>query len=111
MRYDDANKVDDIVLVTEKAKHLNPKQEIAYRQHRKDLAEWMLNLGRNPTKAEEYSHSTAKTRMNRLDMRAGEEGFQGIDEESLPEVGEDAIQVAARRTQPRRGMGAGDRVQ
>lgn len=65
MQHDDDNKVDGIALVTEKAaKFLNPKQEIAYREHRRELAEWLLNLGRNPSKVERYSHSTAKTRMN-----------------------------------------------
>ncbi len=69
MKMQHYNKVDGIVLVSERAaKFLNPKQEIAYREHRRDLAEWMLNLGRNPSKADRYSYSTAKTRMNRLDL-------------------------------------------
>jgi len=69
MQHDDDNKVDGIVLVSEKAaEFLNPKQEITYREHRRELAEWMLNLGKNPAKADGYSHSTAKTRMNRLDL-------------------------------------------
>ena len=63
------NKVDGIVLVTEDAQEfLNPKQEITYREHRRNLAEWMLALGKNPDKAEDYSYSTAKNRMNRLDL-------------------------------------------
>lgn len=67
--YSADNKVDGIVLVTEDAaKHLNPRQEIAYREHRRELAEWMLNLGKNPEKAEGYSYSTAKNRMNKLDL-------------------------------------------
>lgn len=69
MQHDEDNKVDGIVLVSEKAaKFLNPKQEIAYREHRRELAEWMLNLGRDPSKADGYSYSTAKTRINRLDL-------------------------------------------
>lgn len=69
MQHDDENKVDGIVLVSEKAmEFLNPRQEVVYRQHRRDLAEWMLNLGKNPKKAEGYSYSTAKNRMNRLDI-------------------------------------------
>lgn len=69
MQYDDDNKVNGIVLVSEKAaEFLNPKQEITYREHQRELAEWMLNLGKNPSKADGYSYSTAKTRMNRLDM-------------------------------------------
>ena len=63
------NKVDGIVLVTEDAQEfLDPKQEITYREHRRELAEWMLSLGKNPSKAEGYSHTTAKNRMNRLDI-------------------------------------------
>ena len=55
MPYDTENKYEDIVLVTEAAAdHLNPREEIAYRQHRHDIAEWMLSLGKNPNKAEGY---------------------------------------------------------
>lgn len=69
MSHDDDNKVDGIVLVTEDAKEfLNPKQEVTYREHRRELAEWMLGLGKNPGKAESYSYSTVKNRMNRLDL-------------------------------------------
>ena len=69
MSHDDDNKVDGIVLVSEDAKQcLNPKQEVTYREHRRELAEWMLGLGKNPEKAEGYSYSTAKNRMNRLDL-------------------------------------------
>jgi len=68
-QYDADNKVDGIPLVTEEARdHLNPKQEIAYREHRRELAEWLLNLGKNPQKAEGYSRSVVKTKMNRLDL-------------------------------------------
>jgi integrase len=69
MPYDDDNKVEDIVLVTEEArKFLNPRQVIAYKEHRRELAEWMLYEGKNPAKAEGYSSSTAKNRMNKLDL-------------------------------------------
>jgi len=38
--HSDENKVDRIVLVTEDSQaYLNPKQEIAYREHRRELAE------------------------------------------------------------------------
>jgi len=68
-QYSDENKVNGIPLLTNKARdYLNPRQEIAYREHRRELAEWMLNLGKNPEKAEGYSQSVAETRMNRLDM-------------------------------------------
>jgi len=66
---DDDNKVQGIVLLTEEAsKFLNPREEIAYKEHRRELAEWMLNLGKDPAKAEGYSYSTAKNRMNKLDL-------------------------------------------
>ncbi len=69
MPHDDENKVDGIVLVTEDAQeYLNPKQEVTYREHRRELAEWMLGLGKVPEKAEGYSYSTVRNRMNRLDL-------------------------------------------
>ncbi len=69
MSHSDENKVDGIVLVTEDSKeYLNPKQEITYREHRRELAEWLLALGKHPSKAEGYSYTTAKNRMNRLDL-------------------------------------------
>ena len=69
MSNDDDNKVDGIVLVTEDAnEYLNPKQEVTYREHRRELAEWMLGLEKNLEKAEGYSYSTVKNRMNRLDL-------------------------------------------
>jgi len=69
MQHSDDNKIEDIVLLTSKAsKFLNPREEIAYQEHRRELAEWMLNLGKDPKKAEGYSHSTAKSRMNKLDL-------------------------------------------
>jgi hypothetical protein len=69
MTYKAENKVDGIVLVTDEAReHLTPRQEITYQEHRREQAEWMLSLGKTPSKAEGYSHSTAKNRMQRLDM-------------------------------------------
>ena len=69
MTVEDDNKVQGIVLLTDEAsKFLNPREEIAYREHRRELAEWMLNLGKDPGKAEGYSFSTAKNRMNKLDL-------------------------------------------
>ncbi len=68
-QYSDDNKVEGIPLVTKQAReYLNPRQEIAYKEHRREMAEWMLNLGKNPEKAEGYSQSVAETRMNRLDL-------------------------------------------
>jgi integrase len=69
MPHADDNKYRDIVLLTDKARHyLNPREEIAYQEHRRELAEWLLNLGKNPQKADGYSYSTAKNTMNRLDL-------------------------------------------
>jgi integrase len=69
MPYEDDNKYNGIVLVTEKAREfLNPRQEIAYREHRQELAEWMLHEGKTPEKADGYGHSTTKNRMNKLDL-------------------------------------------
>jgi len=69
MTHDDENKVDGIVLVTEDSyEYLNPRQEVTYREHRRELAEWLLGLGKNPEKAEGYSYSTVENRMNRLDL-------------------------------------------
>jgi len=66
---EDENRVQGIVLLTDEARqYLNPREEIAYQEHRRELAEWMLNLGKNPKKAEGYSYSTAKSRMNKLDL-------------------------------------------
>ena len=63
------NRVQDIVPLTDEARqYLNPREEIAYQEHRRELAEWMLNLGKNPKKAEGYSYSTVKSRMNKLDL-------------------------------------------
>ena len=69
MPYNDDNKYQEIVLVTDKSsKYLNPRQEIAYREFRRELAEWMLHLGKNPLKAQGYSETTVKNRMNKLDL-------------------------------------------
>lgn len=69
MSYEDENKYEGIVLVTDEAReYLNPRQEIAYEEHRRELAAWILHEGKNPSKAEGYSESTAKSRMNKLDL-------------------------------------------
>lgn len=61
MPHEDDTKYQGIVLLTDNARqYLNPKQEITYKEFRPELAEWMLNLGKNPKKAEGYSYSTAK---------------------------------------------------
>ena len=58
MTYSDENKVEGIVLVTEDAQeYLNPRQEVTYREHRQELVEWLLALGKNPDKAKGYESS------------------------------------------------------
>jgi len=65
----DENRVQGIVLLTDEARqYLNPREEIAYQEHRRELAEWMLNLGKNPKKVEGYSYYTVKSRVNKLDL-------------------------------------------
>jgi site-specific recombinase XerD len=67
-REDDENHVEGIVLVSREArKRLNPRQVESYREHRRSLAEWLLNIGKEPSKAEGYARSTSQTRMWRLD--------------------------------------------
>jgi integrase len=60
--------VEDIVVVPEKSRnYLNQRQLVDYRSHRKQLLKWVLNLGKDPEKAEGYAHATARTRSYRLD--------------------------------------------
>lgn len=64
----DENHEEGVVLVSRKARaQLNPRQIESYRDHRRDLAQWLLNLGKGPSKAEGYVHSTTQMRMWRLD--------------------------------------------
>lgn len=46
---------------------LNPQQLTSYREHRRDLIQWMLTLGKEPAKAAGYAEATADTRARRLD--------------------------------------------
>jgi hypothetical protein len=47
MPHDDDNKVEGIVLLTDEARdYLNPREEIAYKEHRRELCNWLLNLGK-----------------------------------------------------------------
>lgn len=60
--------VEDIVVVPEKSReYLNERQLLDYRNHREKLLEWVLNIGKDPKKAEGYAHATARTRSYRLD--------------------------------------------
>jgi hypothetical protein len=43
------NRVQGVILLTDEARqYLNPREEIAYQERRRELTEWMLNLGKNP---------------------------------------------------------------
>lgn len=69
MTANDENHVDGIVLVSaDSSQRLNVRQETSYREHRRQLVEWMLNLGKAPSKAEGYAQTTANTRAKRLDL-------------------------------------------
>ena len=46
---------------------LNERQLLDYEAHRKQLLKWALSLGKNPEKAEGYSHHTVEIRAYRLD--------------------------------------------
>jgi integrase len=68
-RYDDDNKHRGVPLVTDKSReYLNPRQEVDYREFRRNLAEWLHTEGKNPGKIEGYSQSVVETTMNRLDL-------------------------------------------
>ncbi|GGJ13102.1 hypothetical protein GCM10008995_23650 [Halobellus salinus] len=65
---DDENHIGAAVPVTgESRAYLNPRQLVSYREHRRQLAQWMQNLGKDPEKANGYAESTVKTRTARLD--------------------------------------------
>lgn len=67
--YAEDNKYRGIPLVGEDAReYLNPRQEVAYREHRGELAEWLFTFGKNPEKVEGYSASTVQARMYHLDL-------------------------------------------
>ncbi len=63
------NAVDDVKLVPEPTKEqLNERQLVDYRQHRTDMVQWMLHLGKDPDKAEGYALDTVRARAHRIDM-------------------------------------------
>lgn len=67
--YAEDNKYRGIPLVSDAAReYLNPRQEITYKEHRRELAEWLANFGKNPDKVEGYSPSVVKSRMYHLDL-------------------------------------------
>jgi len=60
--------VEGIVLVPEDSEQiLNQRQLEDYRRFREDLVRWILNLGKDPEKAEGYAWDTARQRSYRID--------------------------------------------
>ena len=60
--------VDGVPLVPDQtAENLNQRQELAYREHRRQLISWMNDLGKTPEKAVGYAESVVRTRTYRLD--------------------------------------------
>ena len=67
--YEPDNKHEGIPLVTQKAReYLNPRQEVDYRELRRNLAQFLLNKAKHPDKMNGYSESVSTTTMNRLDL-------------------------------------------
>jgi len=65
---DTVEKIQGINLVPEPTKpYLNKRQLVDYRDHRKKLIKWCLNLGKDPEMAEGYAQTTIRQRSYRLD--------------------------------------------
>jgi integrase len=61
-------KISGIKVVTEPSKQvLNDRQLVDYRNHREKMIRWVLNIGKNPSKAKGYAVSTAEKRLERID--------------------------------------------
>lgn len=62
------DEIEGIVLVPEASEQiLNHRQLEDYRGFREDLVRWILNLGKDPEKAEGYAWDTARQRSYRID--------------------------------------------
>ena len=60
--------IEGIVVVPEKSEELlNQRQLTDYRDHRERLIKWILNLGKDPEKAEGYAWDTARQRSYKID--------------------------------------------
>jgi hypothetical protein len=56
-------KHDGIPLVPEPSRaRLDERQQMTYRDHRRDLIDWLLVFGTNPDKAEGYAQRTVRGR-------------------------------------------------
>jgi len=62
------NKINGVKLATGKAEeYLNNREIVSYREHRRNLIQWLLTYGKNPNLSEGYAQSTVKQRAYRLD--------------------------------------------
>ena len=62
-------KIEDIVVVPKKSElMLNQRQLEDYRQFRKQMIKWIVNLGKNPKRAEGYAYDTARQRCYKIDQ-------------------------------------------
>lgn len=65
----DGGEVEGITLVpTPSAEMLNDRQRVDYADHREELIKWMLNLGKDPERAEGYAHDTVRRRACDIDV-------------------------------------------
>lgn len=61
--------MDEVKLVPKPSKEqLNERQLVDYEQHRTEMIQWMLHLGKDPEKAEGYALETVKARASRIDI-------------------------------------------
>lgn len=65
----DGGEVEGIPLVPgPSAKELNQRQIVDYREHRRELVNWLLHLGKDPERAKGYAKRTARRRACDLDV-------------------------------------------
>lgn len=65
----DGTEIEGITLVPNPTQTmLNQRQRVDYRNHREDLIRWMLNLGKDPTKAKGYAKDTVRRRACDIDV-------------------------------------------
>jgi len=66
--YSNDNKEQGITLIPQQTqKLLNPRQREVYQDHRRNLIQWMLSIGKDQEQAEGYAEETAQQRAYRLD--------------------------------------------
>jgi len=61
--------LEELTLITQPVEdRLNQRQLFDYRNHRKELCLWLLNLGKDPSTGEGYAQTTVKNRIYRMDQ-------------------------------------------